>query len=422
MRRIAKTLNPEAAPLMQLVMPMITGILQTRQSMFGFVQEAGLMALMEIFGQDAEKMAGKKGKWNKHRAAFRWGVTQTTMPFAGRNVAVARPRLRSLDGRELELPSVKAFQSADPLGEKVMEQILAGVSCRSYERSLTPPPVGAKSRGASRSSASRRLIENTRAQLAAFMTAPLEEVDLAVLMIDGIHLGDELVVAALGITVEGDKVPIGLWHGSTENAEVCVALMQTLLKRGLRISDERRLLCVIDGGKGIRSALNKVLGDVALIQRCQLHKLRNVMGHLPDTRHAYVRRTMSEAYHMTSAGDAREKLIALAKWLERQGEVTAAASLREGMEETLTVLKLNIPELLRRSLSSTNAIENLMHAIRRISRNVKRWRNGAMALRWCAAGVQEATKHFHRLKGHRHMPVLLAALRPAVAELQSKIA
>ena len=421
MRRIAKTPNPEAAPLGQMVMPMITGILRTRQSLFSFVQEAGLTALLEIFSQDTEKMAGQKGRWNKQRAAYRWGVTQTTLPFAGRNVTVSRPRLRTRNGKELELPTVTAFKRADPLAEKVMEQILAGVSCRSYARSLTPPPVGAKSRGASRSSASRRLVESTRQKLAAFMTAPLKEVDLAVLMLDGIHLGDHLVVAALGITVKGDKLPLGLWQGSTENAQVCTALLQSLLERGLKLG-ERRLLCVIDGGKGLRRALHEVLGDVALIQRCQLHKLRNVMGHLPEKRHAYVRRTMAEAYHLTSAGDAREKLIALTRWLERQGEVTAAASLREGMEETLTVLKLNLPELLRRSLSSSNAIENMMGAIRRVSRNVKRWRDGEMALRWCAAGVQEAAQHFHRLKGHRHMPLLLSALRLEAVEPQSKIA
>ena len=421
MRRIAKTLNPEAAPLGQMVMPMITGILRTKQSLFGFVQEAGLLALLEIFNQDTEKMAGKKGRWNKQRGAFRWGMTQTALPFAGRNVTVPRPRLRSLDGREMELPSVKAFQHADPLAEKVMEQILAGVSCRSYSRSLTPPPAGAKSRGASRSSASRQLVESTRAKLADFMTGPLADVDLAVLMLDGIHLGDHLVVAALGITAKGDKVPLGLWQGSTENATVCKSLLQSLLERGLKI-DGRRLLCVIDGGKGLRRALDEVLGDLALIQRCQLHKLRNVMSHLPEKRHAFARRTMIEAYHMTRASDARSKLVALAKWLERQGEVSAAASLREGLEETLTVLKLNLPALLLRSLSSTNAIESLMSTIRRVTRNVKRWRGGEMALRWCAAGMQEAARRFHRLKGHRHIPLLLSALRLESVEPQSKIA
>lgn len=421
MRRIAKTPNPEAGPLGQMVMPMITGILRTRQSLFSFVQEAGLTALLEIFGQDAEKMAGKKGRWNKQRSAFRWGVTQTTLPFAGRNVTVPRPRLRSPGGRELELPTVTAFQHADPLAEKVMEQILAGVSCRSYQRSLTPPPAGAKSRGASRSSASRRLIDGTRKKLAAFMSAPLKDVDLAVLMLDGIHLGDHLVVVALGITAQGNKLPLGLWQGSTENATVCKSLLQNLLERGLKI-DQRRLLCVIDGGKGLKRALDEVLGDLALIQRCQLHKLRNVMGHLPEKRHAYARRTMTEAYHMTRASDARAKLMALARWLERQGEVSAEASLREGLEETLTVLKLNLPELLSRSLTSTNAIESLMSAIRRVTRNVKRWRGGEMALRWCAAGVQEAARRFHRLKGHRHMPLLLSALRLEAVEPQSKIA
>ena len=190
---------------------------------------------------------------------------------------------------------------------------------------------------------------------------------------------------------------------------MCTALLQDLLRRGLRV--DGRLLCVIDGGKGIRKALVDVLGDLAVIQRCQLHKRRNLKDHLPKTAQLHVDRVMREAYASTRADTARKRLRSLVSWLENNGHEDAGASLREGMEETLTVLKLELPASLRRSLSTTNAIESMLSSVRRVSRNVKRWKGGSMVRRWAAMGVIAAQKRFRRIKGHRDMNALIKALR-----------
>ena len=236
-------------------------------------------------------------------------------------------------------------------------------------------------------------------------------------MMDGLEVAGETVVVIIGITIDGRKVPLGIWLGSTENATVCTALLQNLLERGLRIDES--ILCVIDGGKGIRKALIDVFGDLAVIKRCQVHKLRNLRSYLPKSRHAYVLQTMKQAYKSKSAKKARKRLQALVSWLERNGYDEAARSLSEGMEETLTVLKLALPELLRKFLATTNAIENLNGTIRRVSRNVKRWKSPSMIRRWTALGVVTAEKKFRRIKGYRHMGALVHALRSKQKSLDS---
>ena len=291
------------------------------------------------------------------------------------------------------------------------------VSTRGYESSLDKPSAKLKSRGTSKSAASRHLVSQTSKNLEEYLSRRLEELELAALMMDGLEVAGQTVVVTLGITIDGTKVPLGIWLGSTENSQVCTALLQDLLERGLRINES--ILCVVDGGKGIRKALDDVLGDLAVIQRCQIHKLRNLRSHLPKKRHAYVSQTMKEAYKSKSADKARKQLQTLASWLERNGYDEAAGSLREGMEETLTVLKLALPELLRKSLATTNAIENLNGTIRRVSRNVKRWKNPSMIRRWTALGVVTAEKKFRRVKGYRHMGALVRALRNDQKSLDS---
>jgi len=290
-----------------------------------------------------------------------------------------------------------------------VERLLLGVSTRGYEASLERPVPAVKSRGASKSAASRRFIAGTRGRLAAFLARALDEVAIVALMLDGLEVAGNTVVVALGISATGEKVPLGLWLGSTENATICTALVQDLLARGLRV--EGRLLCIVDGGKGIRKALVDVFGDRAVIQRCQLHKRRNIAGHLPKNRQRHVDKTLREAYGSDSADTARKRLRVLISWLERNGHEEAAGSLREGIEETLTVLKLNLPPTLRRSLATTNAIENLMGSIRIVTRNVKRWRGPEMVRRWTALGVTKAEQRFRRIKGHRDLPVLVQALQ-----------
>lgn len=398
-----------ASRLGQILLPMVGGIAATKQGLTEWVYEKGLEALHRLLREDAEEVAGLKGKHRKARTHYHWGRTNGELSFGGRRVQVRRPRVRSKSGEEALLPHYEAFREQDPLSERVVNQILAGVSTRGYESSLDKPVAGLKSRGASKSAASRHLVTQTSKQLKEYLSRRLDELELAVLMVDGLEVAGHTVVVSLGITTDGTKVPLGLWLGSTENSRLCTAMLHDLLDRGLRIDGQ--ILCVVDGGKGIRKALEDVLGDLALIHRCHVHKLRNLQAYLPMKRYAYVRQTMREAYRSQSADKARKCLQALVSWLERNGYDEAAGSLREGMEETLTIIKLNLPESLRKSLATTNSIENLIGTIRRVSRNVKRWRGPSMIRRWTTLGIVTAENRFRRIKGYRHMGDLVRALK-----------
>ena len=393
----------------QFLLPMVSGMAATKRDLLNWVQELGLEALADVFEGDVLALAGEKGKHRSDRTHHRWGSTPTELPFGGRRIRIERPRVRTKSGREVSLPSLRRFQAEDPMPERVLDQILLGVSTRGYAASLGPMPPGLKERGTSKSAASRHLVERMGRKLEEYLSRSLGEIKLLALMLDGIEVAKHTVVVALGITEDGTKVPLGLWQGSTENAVLCTALLQDLLRRGLSL--EGRLLCVIDGGKGIRKALVDVLGELALIQRCQLHKRRNLRDHLPKAAQLHVDRVLREAYRSPSVDTARKRLRGLVSWLEANGHEDAGASLREGMEETLTVLKLDLPPALRRSLSTTNAIESTLSTVRRVSRNVKRWKGGGMVRRWVAMGVIAAQKRFRRIKGHRDMGALFKALR-----------
>jgi len=225
---------------------------------------------------------------------------------------------------------------------------------------------------------------------------------------DGVVVAQQTVIVVLGITRDGTKIPLGLRVGSTENAVVCTELLQDLLARGLPL--DGRVLCVIDGGKGLRKALGDVLGDAAVIQRCQLHKGRNLDALVPKSRQAYVRAALRRAYQAASATMARRQLTALATWLERNGHAEAATSVREGLEETLTVLKLGLPPRLRRFFATTNCIENLIGTLRHVTRNIKRWRDGDMRRRWIGLGLLRAAERFRRIKRHGELGALVSAL------------
>jgi transposase-like protein len=304
------------------------------------------------------------------------------------------------------------------LPERVVERILLGVSTRGYDRSVEAPPATVQRRGTSKSAASRNLVARTRQKLSQDFGRRLDSVDLIALMLDGIEVAKQTLVVALGVTTTGDKVPLGLEQGSTENAALCTTLLNGLIERGLKVSE--RILCVIDGGKGIRKALEDVFGDLAVIQRCTVHKRRNVREHLSPSHNAYVMSAMTEAYKSATADTARKRLRQLVSWLEANGEDAAAKSLREGMEETLTVIKLGLPERLRRSFSTTNMLENLNGSIRRVTRNVKRWRATDMRRRWVSLAISEASKRFRRIRGHRDLPILIRALRQQNTALDAK--
>lgn len=404
------TVTPPVVPDLE---PLVAGMTATRQNLLEWVHTVGLRALDEVFREEAVALAGPKGRHDPGRTHHHWGQAVRDLTFGGRRLSVPCPRVRSTAGREATLPSVAAFRPRDPLTTRVMEQLLLGVSARGYARSLEGAPAGGRSRGASKSAVSRVVVARTQAQLTAQLQRRLEGLDLLALFVDGVVVAGQTVIVALGVTRTGTKEPLGLCLGSTENAAVCTQLLQDLLARGLPI--DGRVLCVIDGGKGLRKALGDVLGAAALIQRCQLHKGRNVEGLVAQTRHAYVRAAMRRAYRASTAAAARRQLTALATWLEHSGHPDAAASLREGLDETLTVVKLGLPPTLRRFFATTNCIENLIGTLRHVARPVKRWRGGAMIRRWVGLGLLQARARFRRIKHHDELAALATALRADTA-------
>jgi putative transposase len=393
--------------------PLVAGMTATRQSLLEWVHTVGLRALDEVFRGEAVALAGPKGRHDPGRTHHHWGRAVRDLTFGGQRLSLRCPRVRSTAGREATLPSVAAFRTRDPLTTRVMEQLLLGVSARGYARSLEGAPPGGRRRGTSKSAVSRVVVARTQAQLTAQLQRRLDGLDLLALFVDGVVVAGQTVIVALGVTRTGTKEPLGLCLGSTENAAVCTQLLQDLLARGLPI--DGRVLCVIDGGKGLRKALGDVLGVAAVIQRCQLHKGRNVEALVAQARQAYVRAAMRRAYRASTAATARRQLTALATWLEHSGHPDAAASLREGLDETLTVVKLGLPPTLRRFFATTNCIENLIGTLRHVARPVKRWRGGAMIRRWVGLGLLRAGARFRRIKHHDELGALATALRADTA-------
>lgn len=409
-----------SAAMQQLMLPLLLAVDATKHGLLAFVQQMGMAVLQELLESEAAMIAGPKGKHAPGRTHHHWGNARTAIAFGGRNAIIERPRVRKRGKGEgeTELPTIAALRDGDPLSARVAEQIVLGVSTRGYERSLEDVSDEVETRGASKSNASRALIDATRGKLVDFATRRLDDIDLVAMFIDGIEVANHAVLVALGVAVDGTKVPLGIWAGATENHVVATALLNDLIERGLCVDES--MLFVIDGGKGLRKALRDVFGDRAVVQRCQVHKLRNVREHLDEARRAYVAKQMRAAYQSTTAATAKKKLLQLASWLQSNGEDSAAASLREGLDETLTVLRLGLPKTLCRTFSTTNAIENLNGTLRRVTRNVKRWRNEAMIRRWVALAVAEAQRGFRRVKGHQNMPLLVAALRPEAKAIVSE--
>ena len=403
--------NGAAGTLGDALTPLIAGMTATRAHLLEWMQAQGLVALQEVFAAEAAAVAGPKGKHQAARTHHHWGRTATELTVGGRRIQVGRPRVRSTTGQEAVLPSVAAWQDRDPLTARVLEQILLGVSTRGYAGSLEAGPPGAPSRGTSRSAVSRTLRGRMTGALTAQLGQRLDGLELLALFLDGVVVAGQTVIVVLGLTRDGEKKPLGLRLGSTENAVLCTELLQDLLARGLSLGE--RVLCVIDGGKGLRKAMQDVLGTAAVIQRCQVHKARNLLAQVPKVRQVYVRAMLRRAYRAASADAARRQLKTLATWLEANGHVDAAASLREGLEETLTVLKLGLPRRLRRFFATTNCIENVMGTVRRVTRNIKRWRDGAMIRRWVGLALGRAATRFRRIKGHREFATLATALRKA---------
>jgi transposase-like protein len=374
----------------------------------------GLQVMAALMNADVEAVCGPKGKHDPGRGAVRHGTEAGSVTLGGRRVPVQRPRMRAADGRgELPVPAYELFSRTEVLGRMAMQRMLAGLSTRRYPAGLEPvgKRVEESAGSTSKSAVSRRFVAATETALGELLAAPLGELDLVALLIDGVHFGEHLCVVALGIGIDGVKHPLGLVEGSTENTSVVTDLLTGLRDRGLDTT--RAIFVGIDGGKALRAAVVKVF-DHPVIGRCQLHKLRNVADKLPEHLAATVTKRMRAAYHAESAVLAEAQLEALAKELQRT-HPGAAASLREGLTETLTVLRLGVPPTLARTLRSTNCIESMISIARNHSTNVKNWQNGNMALRWCAAGMIQARAQFRRVNGHLHLPALRIALDEHIA-------
>src|SRR5438067_9577516 len=369
----------------------------------------GLGVLTEMLEDEVDEVVGPRGKWNRERTAVRHGHEDGEVTLGGRRVEVRRPRARTADGEaEVQLQTYEHFADRDPISRVVLERMLAGVSTRRYRR--TQEPVGeeveTKARSTSKSAVSRTFVERTRLALGELMSRQLADLRLAVMMIDGIELKERMMIVALGITTEGVKIPLGLWEGSTENAPVATALLSDLVERGL--DPEQGMLFVIDGSKALRKAVRSVFGEVP-VQRCLWHKERNVMQHLPERDRPPIKARMRRAWRDTDYPRALEQLQRLADELEHT-HPGAAGSLREGMDETLTVIRLGIRGKLRRTLESTNPCESMIDTVRTTQRNVKHWSSGEMGLRWTAAGMLEAEKQFRKVIGYTQLPQLAVAI------------
>jgi putative transposase len=388
-------------------LPLVDLLVDTRAELLELTMRSGLKVLEAMMEEDRTVICGPRYAHQAERVASRAGTVPSEVVLGGRKVSVSRPRVRA-DGREVLLPTYQTLAATDPLNRRVVEQMLVGVATRQYARSLEPLPAGVESRGTSKSAVSRRFVARTTAQLQTWQSAPLDGLDLVGLLVDGVHVGDHCLIVALGVGADGQKHALGLWDGSTENATICQSLLANLQSRGLRT--DRSLLVILDGSKALRKAIRATFGEAALVQRCQVHKMRNVLDHLGDRERAWAQAILRRAYQSSDLKTAQRLLHDLARRLDRE-HPSAAESVREGLDETLTVLTLDLSARLRRSLATTNAAESLLSRTRHVKRNVKRWRGGQMMLRWVAAGVLEAVKGFRRLKGYAAMPRLVAALR-----------
>jgi putative transposase len=377
-----------------------------------FCLAAGIEALGAMMERDAEEACGPRHCRSASRRAYRWGRTSGKLGFHGGKIGVERPRVRAPSGKEMVLPSWEQAVAEDWLGAWAMNQMLLNVSTRKFKRSMrlpqgdVPAPAGA---ALSKSAASRQFVALSAERLKEWMASDLCGLDLLVVQIDGIHISEHLVlVAAIGIDGKGEKHPLALLEGATENSAVVQALIDNLIERGLDPAVPR--LFVIDGSKALAKAIRRSFGSHTPIQRCQVHKARNITERLPKALHASVRRALRQAWELDDADKAEKLIRNLAKRLEREAP-GVAASILEGIDEILTVTRLGLPNELRRSLACTNIIENMMGTIRRVCRNVKRWRSPAMALRWTAAAMLEAKKGFRRLKAYKQLAVLRFALK-----------
>jgi putative transposase len=371
---------------------------------------AGLKIIRAVIEEEVTRRVGPRHRPDVESGCVRWGQQPGYVVFGGQKVAVERPRVRTREGAEVELNSYARLQHDGRRQRAVREGIVAGLTSRHYHRAVESVLDGY---GIEKSSVSREFVAASAAQLKRLCEKKLDGLDLVAILIDGIHLGKQVLVVALGIETTGKKHVLGLWQGATENTTVVKDLLEDLVVRGL--NPERRYLFVIDGARALRAGIERVFGERGEVQRCQLHKRRNVAEYLPKNAQGDYDRRIRNAYAMTHYAEAKAELEKIFRQLERVNP-SAARSLEEGLEETLTVHRLGVGERLRRSLATTNPIESCLSTVERVARNVKRWHGGDQPLRWTATGLLEAERKFRRVKGYRELEVLHRKLNPSLTQ------
>jgi putative transposase len=402
-------------------LPVANVLRDVRSAFFGLCINAGKAVLGAMMEAERTALCGPKGVPDAERAAYRGGHTRSWITLGGRRIAIARPRARAVQAAELALPSFTWAAQQDPLNAATMAAMAARVSTRRYQSTLDPLPASEAQAAVSKSAISRRFVALSAERLRQWLSRRIE-VALPVVMIDGIHFQERVVLVALGFDAQGKKHVLGIREGSTEKTQVVRALLSDLIERGLDADAPR--LWVIDGAKALRRAITETFGQSALVQRCQEHKRRNVLDHLPEDLHASVRRALRDAWDTHDAHLAQRQLERLANSLSKN-HPGAAASLREGLQETLTLIHLDIDAALYRTFRTTNPIENLNGLIAHYTHNVKRWRDGQMVLRWVGTALHEASGGFRAVRGYRDMKQLTSALVRHVRsafDIQSKVA
>lgn len=417
--RAGKAPAEPAVATVQVPLPLLDVLADVKTAFFGLCLTAGQQVFQTLMEQDREQLCGPKYRPNPNRQAYRGGSVPSEVVLGGRRIVLPRLRAQRVTGGELTLPSFAYASARDPLDARTLEAIAVGVTTRKYARTLDPLRPEVPERAVSKSAVSRRFVALTSARLTTWLATPLDDLDIRIVMIDGLHFRDHVILLALGVDAQGTKHVLGLREGTTENATVCKAMLAELRERGLDL--DRPTLFIVDGGTGLRKAIRDTSGALGLVHRCQVHKTRNVLEHLPEAQRPRIRRALADAYGLADAALAKRRLTQLAAGLAR-AHPGAAASLREGLDETLTLQGLGVTGALYRTLRSTNAIENLNGLVGRFVRNVRRWRDGQMLVRWIAAGLQEAGRGFRRIRGHGDLAALIAALDQRTLDTRKEVA
>lgn len=401
-----------------------------REGLLAASVAVGLGVLGEFLAAEVTEKAGPKGRHDPQRSALRHGTERATVPLGGRRVVVDKSRLRAAEGSgEVRLDTWDAVQAVDVLSEHMVAAALAGVSTRNYPHAALEQVGDVAARSTAKSTVSARFVAATRARLEELRNRDLSGRRWLVVYVDGFDFAGQMMIGALGVDSEGNKCPLGIRQGTTENKTVCRDLLAKAVERGLDAS--AGLLFVLDGAKALHAAVRDVFdGQPVQVQRCRRHKTENIVGYLPAAEKGWVRRQLAAAWAEPDPTEARAALQELARKLDRLNP-DAAGSLREGLEETITINRLGIAATLGRTLATTNPIESSIDIVRSHARNVKNWnadrrghgeRPADMRLRWAAAGLLAAEQQYRRVKGHRQLQALAAALQPRALDHTEAVA